>query len=495
MYLFFFYNKMPHRFFTQKLTILCWVILLLASCGKKDAGTQIPPGQEPPEVQIEPVSEIQKAEQKRELQAQKERASDALLPAETKKERAILLSKKADYLALNNEFHDALIIYERVINLVSSEEYKKKAAAIAFQAREYLKSIAWYVENPKILSTREKEELLLSMRYTKDSAFEKTLLSLDIPEYLRQAYQVSWTCETSFIDCESSIKKYPYDYEPINNLKKALEDFKTLQNTDINYKEALLIGAFYKNKDYSTIIRVGANLLTRKPDYKPILKIVGFSAYLTNQYDRAENALKKYKTLDSKDAEVDFLLWLIYFDRKDYKLSNLYFNNAVTGGYMPKNVVERKLAYNYGILGMNDNMFQVLGHLLENPDVSELDITNALFLVLTEKQLTLAQKWVKIGMDKFPSSPDVLSLRAWYMRLAGNPDTALIILDDILQKNPNHLIALVQAGIIHAEKWEMDIAKSLLEKAKQIDAGGTWADTIETYLSKDPPKKEKEVKK
>ena len=218
------------------------------------------------------------------------------------------MSKKADYLALNNEFHDALIIYERVINLVSSEEYKKKAAAIAFQAREYLKSIAWYVENPKILSTREKEELLLSMRYTKDSAFEKTLLSLDIPEYLRQAYQVSWTCETSFIDCESSIKKYPYDYEPINNLKKALEDFKTLQNTDINYKEALLIGAFYKNKDYSTIIRVGANLLTRKPDYKPILKIVGFSAYLTNQYDRAENALKKYKTLDSKDAEVDFLL-------------------------------------------------------------------------------------------------------------------------------------------------------------------------------------------
>ena len=55
-------------------------------------------------------------------------------------------------------------------------------------------------------------------------------------------------------------------------------------------------------------------------------------------------------------------------------------------------------------------------------------------------------------MEKFPSSPDVLSLRAWYMRLAGNPDTALIILDDILTKNPNHLIALVQAGIIHMEK-------------------------------------------
>jgi len=84
--------------------------------------------------------------------------------------------------------------------------------------------------------------------------------------------------------------------------------------------------------------------------------------------------------------------------------------------------------------------------------VSELDIVNALYLALTEKQLTLTQKWVKIGMEKFPSSPDVLSLRAWQMRLAGNPDTALVILDDILAKNPNHLIALVQAGIIHTKK-------------------------------------------
>jgi tetratricopeptide (TPR) repeat protein len=220
----------------------------------------------------------------------------------------------------------------------------------------------------------------------------------------------------------------------------------------VNYKEALLIGAFYQNKDYSTVIRLGSNLLSRRPDYKPVLKIVGFSAYLTNQFERAEGALKKYKTLDSKDPEVDFILGLIYFAREDYKLSNLYFNNAILGGYKPKNIVERKLAYNYGILGMNENMFQVLGHLVENPDATELDITNALYLALTEKNLTLAEKWIKLGVEKSPDSPDILSLRAWYMRLTGNTETALTILDTILAKNPNHLIALVQAGIIHGEK-------------------------------------------
>ncbi|MFA6080602.1 MAG: hypothetical protein WC753_03960 [Candidatus Gracilibacteria bacterium] len=485
---------MSRSFFTQKFTVLFGTLLVVSIGTLLIAylyrSEQFPAtSAESPEVTIEPVSEIQKAEQKREQQAERERASDALLPAETKKERATLLSKKADYFALNNEFHDALTIYQRVIGLSSDLEYKKKAAAIAFRAREFGKSIEWYTEALSILSTREKEELLLGMRYTKDPDFQKMLSKIDIPAYVRQAYEVSWMCETTFIDCETSIKKYSYNYEPINILKKALEDFKNLQNTDINYKEALLIGAFYKNKDYSTVIRVGANLLSRKPDYKPILKIVGFSAYLTNQYDRAENALKKYKLLDSDDAEVDFLLGLIYFGRNDYQLSNLYFNNAVTGGYQPKNVVERKLAYNYGVLGMNDTMFQVLGHLLENPDVTELDITNALFLALTEKQMPLVQKWIARGMEKFPSSPDILGLRAWSLRLAGNSDTALVILDDILKKTPNHLIALVQAGIIHAEKGETDIARPLLEKAKMIDAGGTWADTLETYLSKDPPKK------
>lgn len=97
-------------------------------------------------------------------------------------------------------------------------------------------------------------------------------------------------------------------------------------------------------------------------------------------------------------------------------------------------------------------MFQVLGHLIESPEATDLDITNAIYLALTEKQLTLAERWIKIGVEKSPDSPEILSLRAWYLRLNGNPDTALVLLNTILSKDPNHLIALVQAGIIHQEK-------------------------------------------
>lgn len=124
--------------------------------------------------------------------------------------------------------------------------------------------------------------------------------------------------------------------------------------------------------------------------------------------------------------------------------------------------------------------------------MTELDITNALYLALTEKRLDLAERWIKIGIEKSPDSPDILSLRAWHMRLTGNPETALTILTNILNKNPNHLIGLVQAGIIYTEKkGEKEKAKTLLSKAAQIDAGGIWADTIELYLSGKTPKKTK----
>lgn len=488
MYLFFHYNKMLHRFFTNRFFIFFFLILIVGwglwwvwFQGQNIPTPEVTTGE--PEITIPIVSETQRIEHSRAVRIEKERASDALLSSETKKERATLLAKKADYLGLNSEYHDALDIYERVIALDPEDAYKKKAANIAFEAREFTESIQWYTETLPSLSLQEKEELLKSMRYTGDKGFHSLLSTIDIPPYIKEGYEVSWVCENTFIDCENSIKKYPFDYGPVNALKKALKDYKNLQNTDVNYKEALLIGAFYQNKDYSTVIRVGSNLLSRRPDYKPILKIVGFSAYLTNQYERAENALKKYKTLDSKDPEVDFILGLIYFKHQDYKLSNLYFNNAILGGYKPKNIVERKLAYNYGILGMNENMFQVLWHLVENPDATELDITNALYLALTENRLDLAERWIKTGVEKSPDSPDLLSLRAWYMRLTDNRETGLAILNTVLAKNPNQLIALVQAGIIHTEKWEKDIAKPLLEKAAQIDAGWIWADTIELYLS------------
>ncbi|MCB9807523.1 hypothetical protein H6768_06695 [Candidatus Peribacteria bacterium] len=160
----------------------------------------------------------------------------------------------------------------------------------------------------KDLYQSEKEEFLHALRYTGDDEFLPTLQKIDIPENIRAAFQVSWKCEHEFISCENAIREYKYNYGPILDLKNALKNYESLGNKDQNYKEALLIGAFYKNQDYTTAMKIGENVLRKKPDYRPILKIVGFSAFMIDQYERAQGVLSKYKRLEPKDAEADFIL-------------------------------------------------------------------------------------------------------------------------------------------------------------------------------------------
>ena len=49
--------------------------------------------------------------------------------------------------------------------------------------------------------------------------------------------------------------------------------------------------------------------------------------------------------------EIIIRLGEVYTYLVDYVSANLYFNNAITQGYTPKTILERRLAYNYAKLG------------------------------------------------------------------------------------------------------------------------------------------------
>lgn len=213
---------------------------------------------------------------------------DAQLKGDEKKERSEILAKRADYLVNNNEYSEAAGLYERVLRLTPSQEIERKLAHIAFRAKKFQRSSDLYKKFADDLYQSEREEFLYALRYTGDGEFQKRLATIDIPDNLRQALQVSWTCEYEFISCEKAIREYPHSYGPILDLKNALKNYEALGNNDGSYKDALLIGAFYKNKDYTTAMKIGENVLRQKPDYRPILKIVGFSAFMINQYERAQ---------------------------------------------------------------------------------------------------------------------------------------------------------------------------------------------------------------
>jgi len=477
---------MLHKFFTSRVALCAITSVFLSGCtlpffnNTDDTDTN-----QNQVTDVPVVEETQPTIAAPELEKQqRETESDTTLDEEWKKERAALLIKKAEYLAANNEFKEALNIYERVLNLEASSDIERKAAHAAFQTKQFQKSITWYANNKKDLSLAEKEELIKSMRYIGDKNFTQSLTELELPSYLVDSYKLSWTCEYEFISCESAIRSYGYEYEPIMELKEVLNSYESLGDKSSSYKQALLVGVWYKNGDYTTALKVGQNIIKNKPDYRPVLKIVGFSAYMVRQYNLAQLYLAQYKKLEPKDPEVDFILGLILFDKWDYETSNIYFNHAVLGGYKPKIVVERKLAYNYWLLEKPKNMLQVLGYLVLNDDATELDITNAIYLALKQDGARNAQEWIKIGLVKFPNSLDLLALQAWYYRVTDNKKQAQIIVDEVLAKNNKNLVALMQAGILAFDAGNTQKAFGYFQKAKVIDAGGNWSETIEEYLAK-----------
>lgn len=409
-------------------------------------------------------------------------AWDIHLSKSEKIERASILVKKADYLTVNNQYQEASDIYERILLLDPSPEIEKKTAYTSFMSKNFQRSADLYKKFSGDLFQSEKEALLHSLRYTGDGEYLTILENISLPIAVKDALKVSWKCEFEYISCEQTIREYPHDSITINELKKALNNYENLGYDDHDYKEALLIGAFYKNQDYTTAIRISENLLRRKTDYRPIIKIAWFSSFMIGQYERAKWLLSRYKKLEPKDPEADFILGLIFFSREDFETSNIYFNKAILGGYKPKITVERKLAYNYHKLWLTKNMFQVLGYLMLEPSATESDMENAIYLALLNDEIRIADNWIKNGLIKYPESENILSLQAWYLRLTKKTDEANAIVDSILLKNKNNIIALIQWGIIAQERWQNEKAKDLFKRAKIVDAGGSWEEVISDYL-------------
>lgn len=410
--------------------------------------------------------------------------SDEVLLGEDRKTRTYILSQKSQYLALNNEPKDALIMMKRVIRLDNSPNNNLLAWHIAFQAWEYQQSVDFYAPYLARLDLNQLREYTQALRYLDKESFLTELVNTKLPDAEKKAYEISWKCENMETTCEKDIIEYGYNYEPMNNLKQAIQTAEKTQNTDPDYKEALLLWAWYQNKDFTTVVKRGTILLSKKPDYRPVQKIVGFSAFKLGDIERAEVVLKRYKELEPKDPENDFVLGLIQFEKRDFETANLYFNNAILGWYVPKIIVERKLAYTFNQLGMTDNMFQVLDYIVNEENVTENDLTNAIYLALRAKKYDLAQNWIRRALSLYPDKHDILALRAWYLRETGNSNTALIILDNILKNNPNHLVSLVQKWSIAVEEGDSELARDLLQRAQVIDTTGTWSDDIRLSLSR-----------
>ncbi|NCP76817.1 tetratricopeptide repeat protein [bacterium] len=255
-------------------------------------------------------------------------------------------------------------------------------------------------------------------------------------------------------------------------------------STDFQYRNILLAGAFFESKQYLAGAKIAAEIIEKRPDYKIAYKIAGYCNYELGKYKEANTYLGKYYTFDSKDTTIAYTLGLTNYYLEDYTLSNLYFNTAVLNGYMPKTELERRLLYNYYILGDKKGMFKIFRYLLKEEDVTENDFVIAAHLAIEGNELAKGFLWVNEGIEKYSDSDTLYALRGNLYLLNNDIDRAMEDLNKAFSLDSRNPITLLGLAKLHFAKNNYTSAKEYIQSTKEIDPDGVFGEQADELLQK-----------
>lgn len=158
----------------------------------------------------------------------------------------------------------------------------------------------------------------------------------------------------------------------------------TVISPDYQFRNLALAAKLYEQGMYGASSRIADEILGTRPDYTEAIKILGFSQYELGKYQDAKKSLLVYLEKNPRDLESVVRMGEIYSQLGDIVSSNLSLNNAIIGGYTPKTDLERRLAYNYSLLGDTTALMRVMNYLLQEEDVKEDDYAVSVSLALSE---------------------------------------------------------------------------------------------------------------
>lgn len=441
----------------RKLLIITFSIFLLFSCGKNETGNN-----------------------------QEETKQEEVASSMTKEEKVAQLKNrlnfrsfitKGDFYSIKNMKEVALKYYLSVyLKLKEDILLEKKIAETYFDLKNFPKSYEYYKKIPKLeIDEKSKWKMALALTYMTWELDKKSELSkMELKERDKDYYNIVLDCNGWIKVCIWAIKAYTWTYEKTAKLKNLLYNFEQTGNTDSNYKYALLEWLFIENKDYLIWGKIWEEVLAKRPDYRSILKLTGYAYYELGEYQKANDYLQKYYNFDPKDVKTTYLLWVINFYLENYISSNLYFNAAILNWYTPKIELERRLAYNYYIIGDKRNMFKVYRYLLDEKWVEEDDYSVAIFTAIEDKESSKSMLWANKWIIKFPTSSNMYAFRWWIYRLRNEFDNALQDLEKSLILTPTNPVALYNKWMIFRDRQNYLLAKKYFLDTIENDKNWTF---------------------
>lgn len=362
---------------------------------------------------------------------------------------------------------------------------ERKIAGAYFDLKDFGGANKYYMKVPFVdLEESEKKKMITALMFDESITIKSTeiqKLGLSSDEMEHHGYVEN--CYTGIHNCVTGLESYSGSFEPTKKLKNIIDTYMKV-SSDFQYRNILLAGAFFESKEYLAGAKIAAEIVEKRPDYKIAYKIAGYCNYELGKYQEANTYLGKYYAFESKDFATAYTLGLTNYYLEDYTTSNLYFNTAVLNGYTPKTELERRLLYNYYILGDKKGMFKIFRYLLKEPDVTEDDFVIAVYIAIEENDRAKGFLWVNEGMEKFSTSDMLYAERANLYLLNNNTDKAVEDLSRAYSMNPRNPVATLGFAKLHFAKNNFTSAKEYIHSTKTLDPEGALGEQATELLKK-----------
>lgn len=310
---------------------------------------------------------------------------DVRLSLAKKRKSYISGIRKGDFYSLQNAPEEALSYYLQIQEKIPDDQVvRKKIAHVYFLLKDWKNAYLQYVQVPLTeLTQGEKDELYHSLFFDAGRTEHLTELARLPVDPIQEYYRNIDVCYAGIHECIVGIQAYTGSNQSIKDIQSQIQNAPKISE-DYQYRNLLVAAKFYEQGMYRISSQIAHEILENRPDYIEVKKIEAFSLYELGEYDPAKKLLLQYLEKNPNDLESIVRIGELSFHIGDYSTSNLYINNAILAGYTPKTDLERRLIFNYSLLGDTAGALKVFGYLLQETDLSEDDFAVGISFALEQ---------------------------------------------------------------------------------------------------------------
>jgi tetratricopeptide (TPR) repeat protein len=205
---------------------------------------------------------------------------------------------------------DAISYYRQALERLPDDiVIQRKLAHAYFLTHNWKSAYQYYAPIPLTeMTDTERRELFSALFFDtdrRDQAIEIAKYTLD--QATRDYYDTLTICLSGIHNCIVSIESYTGTSQQVVSLQQTIRQSTTI-SPDFQYRNFLVATALYTLGDYSISAILAGEILTNRPNYIEVRKLMGFALYELGRYTESRESLRSY--IGEKPNDIESILRL-----------------------------------------------------------------------------------------------------------------------------------------------------------------------------------------